>query len=142
MMEAPPAGAKPTGPAAKEALRDLLVTVGRCSACRTMGGGGGILRIVGQRVRRAIMFVAEAPGRLGAVRTRLPLSGDTTGRNFEHLLEHVGWTRRDVWVTNAVLCWPGSAVGLNRRPSKDELLTCSPFLAAQVSLIRPSVVVP
>lgn len=123
-------------------LHDLLRSVHECSVCRSMNRSGGILRNIGQGVRRSIMFVAEAPGRLGAVRTQLPLSGDSTGRNFEDLLEHAGWTRREVWITNAVLCWPGSLDGLNRPPSRTELSNCSSFLAAQLSLIQPSVVAP
>jgi DNA polymerase len=123
-------------------VRKLLHAVHNCSACPGMGGLGGILQVVGRRIRRSTMFVAEAPGRLGAVRTRLPLSGDATGQNFENLLAEAGWTRRDVWITNAVLCWPGSLQGLNRRPSTAELQSCSHFLAEQLSLVQPSVVVP
>ena len=42
---------------------------------RALGQGNGPLDA-------RVLFVAEAPGRLGADRTGVPLSGDQTGRNF------------------------------------------------------------
>ena len=92
--------------------------------------------------RRDVLVVAEAPGRLGAVRTGLPLSGDATGRNFERLLAGIGWRREQIWVTNAVLCWPASPAGLNRRPTRSELRNCSSHLARLVQAIDPLVVLP
>ena len=37
-----------------------------------------------------IVFVGEAPGRLGADETEVPFHGDTAGRNFEDLLAFAG----------------------------------------------------
>jgi uracil-DNA glycosylase family 4 len=88
------------------------------------------------------MFVAEAPGRLGAARTGVPLHGDASGRNFEWLLEQAGWTRADVWVTNAVLCWPEGKGGANSRPRRAEIEACSGFLRRQLELVDPLVVAP
>lgn len=90
---------------------------------------------------RDVLFVAEAPGRMGAVRTGIPLHGDATGRNFDLLLRSVGWSRSDVWVTNAVLCWPAGPNGKNGRPTSDEIENCSQFLRKQISLINPQIVV-
>lgn len=126
----------------RRSLSTLLDSVRSCSACPSMCGKGGILRVVGGRVHRSVMFVAEAPGRLGALKTGLPLSGDATGENFEELLRHAGWTRREVWVTNAVLCWPSSPEGNNRTPHRTELTNCAAYLRAQIALVRPEVVVP
>jgi uracil-DNA glycosylase family 4 len=88
------------------------------------------------------MFVAEAPGRLGAARTGLPLHGDATGRNFEWLLEQAGWTRADVWVTNAVLCWPEGEGGVNTRPRREEVEACTGFLRRQLEIVDPLVIAP
>jgi uracil-DNA glycosylase family 4 len=124
------------------ALRELVEEARRCSACPRMGGRGGALRFIGPHAHRAVMFVAEAPGRLGAARTGLPLHGDATGRNFEWLLEQAGWTRSDVWVTNAVLCWPESREGINDRPRRDEIDTCGSFLIRQLEIVDPVVIAP
>src|SRR5260370_8837994 len=64
-----------------------------------------------------IMFVAEAPGRLGAERTGIPLFGDRTGDRFEELLGAMRWNRRDVFITNAVLCNPRDMKGNNGSPT-------------------------
>jgi uracil-DNA glycosylase family 4 len=91
---------------------------------------------------KTVFFVAEAPGRMGAVRTGIPLLGDATGRNFELLLGSVGWSREDVWITNAVLCWPARPDGKNGKPTTAEIKNCSRFLQEQISLVNPRVVVP
>lgn len=88
-----------------------------------------------------VLFVAEAPGRLGADRDGVPLSGDASGRVFERLLVEAGLARPDVFITNAVLCNPRDAAGLNRRPTASELTNCREHLAAVITLVDPSVVV-
>jgi DNA polymerase len=88
-----------------------------------------------------VMFVAEAPGRFGAERTGVPLSGDQAGRAFEHLLACAGWTRQEVFVTNAVLCNPLDQQGRNRCPSARELDNCRRHLRAQIELVAPRLLV-
>jgi DNA polymerase len=85
----------------------------------------------------SVLFVAEAPGRLGADRTGVPLSGDQTGRNFDALLANAGIDRAGVFVTNAVLCNPRQPDGRNDRPRAAELRNCSEHLRAQIDLLDP-----
>ena len=87
-----------------------------------------------------LLLVAEAPGARGAERTGVPFCGDASGRNFERLLERAGFSRREVFVTNAVICNPQSAGGSNRPPSTAELKACSRWLRATIELIDPEVV--
>jgi DNA polymerase len=101
---------------------------------RAIGPGNGPLDA------RAL-FVAEAPGRLGADRTGVPLSGDQTGRNFDALLASAGIERREIFITNAVLCNPRRADGRNDRPRAAELANCSEHLRALIDLIDPPWVV-
>ena len=88
-----------------------------------------------------LMFVAEAPGRLGADRTGIPLFGDKTGDNFESLLGNIGWDRRDVFITNALLCNPREDNGNNGTPKIEEIEHCSTFLEMTIELIQPDVIV-
>ena len=88
-----------------------------------------------------VLFVAEAPGRLGADRTGVPLSGDQTGRNFDVFLAGAGIERRGVFITNAVLCNPRKPDGRNDRPRPAELRNCSDHLRALIDLLDPSLVV-
>lgn len=87
-----------------------------------------------------LLLVAEAPGARGAERTGVPFCGDVSGRNFERLLKGAGFSREEVFVTNAVICNPQSAGGANRPPSASELAACSHWLRATVELIDPAVV--
>lgn len=131
-----------TDMSARAQLRQALREAARCQKCPRMERDRPVVGFVGRRVRRPVLFVAEAPGRLGAVKTRLPLSGDATGRNFELLLEAAGWTRADVWVTNAVMCWPRGVNGNNGRPLSQELVNCSDHLRRQIEIVDPLLVVP
>lgn len=88
-----------------------------------------------------VIFIGEAPGRLGGDRTGVPFSGDQSGRNFERLLAAAGLTRMEVFITNAILCNPRDAQGRNRGPSRDELASCSGLLARQLGVVTAQVVV-
>jgi len=87
------------------------------------------------------MFVAEAPGRLGAELYGIPLFGDKTGQTFEFLLGIAGLSRKDVFITNAVLCNPRTEAGLNDKPSITEILNCNSWLRQTIELVSPVVVV-
>ena len=88
-----------------------------------------------------VLFVAEAPGRLGAARTGVPMTSDVTGRRFQAFLAEAGLERSRVFITNAVLCNPLASNGNNRRPVAREVAACSDFLAEQIRLVRAPVVV-
>jgi DNA polymerase len=88
-----------------------------------------------------VLFVAEAPGRLGAARTGIPMTSDVTGRRFHAFLAEAGLARDRVFITNAVLCNPLTPLGRNRRPAAREVAACNGFLAAQLRLVRAPVVV-
>lgn len=88
-----------------------------------------------------VLFVAEAPGRLGAARTGIPMTSDVTGRRFHAFLADADLDRERVFITNTILCNPLSISGNNRRPRASEIAACREFLAAQVELVRAPVVV-
>jgi uracil-DNA glycosylase len=89
----------------------------------------------------SLMFVGEAPGRLGAARTGVPLQGDESGRRFGLLLAAVALRRDEVLLTNAVLCLPLDATGRNRRPTMREVDSCTAHLAATIEVVDPRLVV-
>jgi uracil-DNA glycosylase len=92
-------------------------------------------------INARVMFVGEAPGRKGADRTRIPFSGDQSGRNFERFLNSINLTREEIFITSAALCNPRSASGANRRPSTSEINNCSDFLRRTIALIDPRIIV-
>lgn len=87
------------------------------------------------------MFIGEAPGRQGGDRTRVPFSGDQSGRNFERYIASINLSREEIFITNSALCNPRKSSGANRSPTKAEVANCSRFLRRQIEIIDPPVVV-
>ncbi|MGP0566538.1 MULTISPECIES: uracil-DNA glycosylase [unclassified Nitrospina] len=118
----------------------LSTRAAECIQCPRLASEQAILSDRNGSLNAEVVFVAEAPGRFGAARTGVPFSGDQSGKNFEILLAHIGLTRNDVFVTNAVLCNPLEN-GNNRRPTTKEIDTCAGFLEETLEIIQPRVVV-
>ena len=120
---------------------DLVESVQHCDLCPRLCDRRKVLSSANGTVDSKVLFVAEAPGRLGADRTGIPLYGDRTGENFEALLGNIGWQREDVFITNAVLCNPKQENGNNGTPTADEIANCSAYLEMVIALICPDVIV-
>lgn len=82
-----------------------------------------------------IMFVGEAPG-FHEDRQGRPFVG-AAGSYLEELLESIGMSRGDVFITNIVKCRPPE----NRDPRADEVDACTPYLYNQIELIGPKMIV-
>ncbi len=118
----------------------LVATVAACRTCPAMEGRRRVLTSANGDIDARVMFIAEAPGRSGGERTGVPFSGDFSGRTFERLLDEAGWTRADVFITNAALCNPQGPTGANRPPSQRELANCRGHLRATLAIVDPPVV--
>ncbi len=119
----------------------LIATVAACRHCPAMEGRRRVLTTANGAIDAPVMFIAEAPGRGGGEKTGIPFSGDFSGRTFERLLSEIGWTRDDIFITNAALCNPQGPTGANRPPSRQELANCSGHLRATLVIVDPPVVV-
>ncbi len=119
----------------------LAETAQNCRRCEAMCGRQAVLSELNGNLNPKAMFIAEAPGRQGADRTRKPFSGDKSGANFQVLLDSVGLKREEIFITNTVLCSPRSATGANRKPTKREIKNCAGFLEKTVRLVNPKVIV-
>jgi DNA polymerase len=106
-----------------------------------MCGRSAVLSASNGRPGALLMFVGEAPGRQGGDRTRVPFSGDQSGRNFARYLASIGLGRERLFITNAALCNPRTETGANRKPTRREVANCSEFLRRQVEVVAPRVVV-
>ncbi len=84
----------------------------------------------------AIMFVGEAPGANEDKQGR-PFIGQA-GKLLDKLLAMISLQREDVFITNIAKCRPPQ----NRVPAKEEIEACRPYLMAQISAIKPKVIVP
>lgn len=112
-----------------------------CQACPRMAQSARVLNASVGSLNAKIMFIGEAPGRLGADGSEIPFHGDKAGDNFEKFLEQVGISRYDIYVTNAALCNPKDADGNNSTPTMIEVENCSKFLRRQIELVNPEIVV-
>jgi len=119
----------------------LVESINRCSLCTRMDGRRKVLSEKNGDINSSILFVGEAPGRIGADRTGIPFYGDAAGQNFERLLYTAGLTRREVFVTNAVLCNPRDEKGNNSSPTRREVRNCSLYLSILLDIIRPDIIV-
>ena len=125
----------------QEEFDALVAEAGACRRCAAMCGRSAVLSGRNGRVGARVMFVGEAPGRQGGDRTRVPFSGDQSGRNFSRYLASINLAREEVFITNAALCNPRGETGANRRPTREEVSNCSEFLRRQIEVIAPAVVV-
>ncbi len=121
-------------------FRRLEKNAAACRVCPRLADQSAVLSCANGSLNARVVFVAEAPGRFGAGRTGVPFQGDRSGDNFEILLHHIGLTRAEVFITNAVLCNPLED-GNNRKPAAAEIKNCAAFLQESLDIIRPKVVV-
>lgn len=125
----------------RELFAELTAEAAACVRCPAMCGRRAVLSDLNGDVTARVMFVGEAPGRQGGDRTRVPFSGDQSGRNFQRYIDSIGLARSELFITNAVLCNPRKSSGANRGPTGAEIANCSEYLRRLVELIDPKVVI-
>lgn len=122
-------------------FRQIVAEAAACTRCPAMCERSAVLSERNGSVAARIMFIGEAPGRKGADRTRVPFSGDQSGKNFDRFLASIGLGREHIFITSAALCNPRTESGANRKPSKAELNNCSQFLRRTLEIVNPALVV-
>lgn len=113
----------------------LEAAIRSCQACplackRTQAVPG-----VGDR-QAQWLFIGEGPGR-EEDRLGEPFVGPA-GKLLDEMLFALGLARgKNVYIANAVKCRPP----LNRTPHPEEIAACFPFLARQIALVAPKIIV-
>ncbi len=82
-----------------------------------------------------LVFIGEAPG-AREDETGRPFVG-AAGKLLTELIESIGLSREEVYITNIVKCRPPR----NRDPREEEVSACLPYLIKQIRLIRPKIIV-
>ncbi|HSK73851.1 MAG TPA: uracil-DNA glycosylase [Pyrinomonadaceae bacterium] len=118
----------------------LCKTAQACQLCPNLRERTAVLSELNGNINAEVMFIAEAPGRNGGNRTRIPFSGDNSGRNFQILLDSINLKREEIFITNSALCNPHTPTGANRKPTKKEIRNCSDFLRKQIEIIQPKII--
>lgn len=118
---------------AAEELEDLARQASTCTACRLSETRTHV--VFGDGSSEAdVMFVGEGPGRNEDLQG-VPFVG-AAGQLLNRLLTEVGLERSNAYIANVVKCRPPG----NRDPRPDEIAACKGYLADQIRLIDPAVV--
>lgn len=83
-----------------------------------------------------VMFIGEAPG-FHEDRLKRPFVG-RGGQLLDECIKSIGWKREDVYITNIIKRRPPE----NRDPLPDEIEKYKPYLARQIEIINPKIIVP
>ena len=115
-------------------LDELRATLDRFEGCN--------LRLTARRLvfsdgnpQARLMFVGEAPGR-EEDETGLPFVG-RSGHLLDRMLAAIGLDRKAAYIANVVPWRPPG----NRTPTPQETEICKPFIARQIELVDPDVLV-
>lgn len=88
-----------------------------------------------------IFIVGEAPGRNEDAAGR-PFVGPS-GKKLDEMLGKASMSREEVFITNLVKCRPVKVAHgklANRAPARIEISACRPYLAHQIQLIEPEII--
>ena len=126
-------GGRPETRSRRDRLVDLYKEASDCTKCplaetrtKVVFGSGN--------ADADLMFIGEAPG-AEEDRQGLPFVG-RAGSLLTELLEEIGLSRDEVWISNVLRCRPPG----NRDPQPLEVESCQPYTYGQVELIQPRVV--
>jgi uracil-DNA glycosylase family protein len=142
MTRKPPSGHSPDELIAPDAsIEDLRAAAQECRGCdiweratqAVMGEGGS---------GAEVMFVGEQPGNSEDLAGH-PFVGPA-GKVLDRALEQAGIARDRVYVTNLVKHFnstPRGKLRIHKKPNAEQIAACRPWLEAEITRIRPKVIV-
>lgn len=135
--EAPPVAPLPpgaeAGPAAGLDWDGLAAAVAACQRCELHARRTQTVFGVGNRAARWLV-IGEAPGQEEDRRGE-PFVG-RAGQLLNSMLEALGLSRGEVYIANILKCRPPD----NRDPRPEEVACCAPWLARQIELLAPQII--
>ena len=116
----------------------LQATAAACQACDLCAQRKKSVFGVGDQ-QAQWMVIGEAPGEQEDLQGE-PFVGQS-GQLLDNMLKAVGLSRQaqgegGVYIANAIKCRPPG----NHNPTPQELATCAPYLARQVALVQPQII--
>jgi len=130
-----------TGSTKAEQLRHLAERAAACVKCPHLVARRHTVVFGVGNPEAKLMFVGEAPGEEEDLQGE-PFVG-RAGQLLTKMIVAMGLTREQVYIGNIVKCRPDMPLGTsgNRKPTKQEMETCVPYLRAQIEVIKPLVLV-
>jgi uracil-DNA glycosylase family 4 len=132
-----PLAAKSNGglpPAQAATLAELQALAGAFEGCALKRTAKSLCFARGRENAR-LMLIGEAPGRDEDLQGK-PFVG-RAGQLLDRMLDAIGLNEEHVYITNTVYWRPPG----NRTPTPEEVEACAPFLARQIELLSPHVLV-
>lgn len=116
----------------REELKKLHNKIERCEKCSLCKVRENTVPGEGPKSSK-IMVIGQAPG-VNEDKTGRPFIG-RSGRLLDNLLKSAKIKREKIFVTSVVKCFP--APPANRKPTKEEIEVCLPYLKKQIEFINP-----
>lgn len=136
---------KPAAPTSREskekAMAELQARASQCVKCDHLARSRRNVVFGVGNIHTELMFVGEAPGMDEDAKGE-PFVGKA-GDLLNKIIGAMGLKRAEIYIGNVLKCrpdTPGQRYG-NRKPTSSEMATCLPFLAAQIDIIQPKVIV-
>jgi uracil-DNA glycosylase family 4 len=127
-----PEAAPPPASAGNDRWAELAAEVRACTRCVLHRGRTQTVFGVGRR-DADLMVIGEAPG-ADEDRQGEPFVG-RAGQLLNAMLQSIGYPRGEVYIANILKCRPPN----NRDPQPEEAAACTPYLAEQIRLVSPRV---
>jgi DNA polymerase len=125
-------------------LAELAMQAEHCQRARELGTLRDVMVFATGSPDAEIMFIGEAPG-AEEERQREPFVGPA-GQLLTKIIQAMGLRRSDVYISNICKFRPkiddGKFQGSkNRAPTLGEMLSCQPFILAEINVIKPRIIV-
>ncbi len=127
-----------------DGLEQVRAEIRACRACAERGYPITPRPVLGAGVGARVLLVGQAPG-ITEAEEGIPFCGPSGKRLFAWL-ERAGFAperiREEIYFVAMTRCYPGKdgrGTG-DRKPSREEMLLCAPFLGREFALVEPALV--
>src|SRR5256714_15595333 len=126
--------------------RALQIHRDALASCRRCALGSGIRPIVSGATNPRVMLIGQAPGKVEAGSGK-PFSG-RAGQTLFRWLERAGIdeaaARDEIYISAITRCFPGAHPSgrCDRVPTRTEQSSCADWLAGELRVIQPRLVIP
>jgi len=118
----------------RKKIENLNIEIRNCRRCRLSQTRTNAILGEGN-IDSKIMIVAQAPGESEDKEGRMFIG--PSGKVLDELFEHAGIRRGDIYMTNLIKC----KLPKYRKPKRDEIESCSPYLDREIEIIQPDIIV-
>ena len=118
----------------REKIENLNIEIRNCRRCRLSETRTNAILGEGN-IDSKIMIVAQAPGESEDKESRMFIG--PSGKVLDELFGQAGIRRGDIYMTNLIKC----KLPKYRKPKRDEIESCSPYLDREIEIIQPDIIV-